>query len=73
MREWSWGTQRGLDSPEVAGLEKPRSVGTDEDIRVASVFKICFSPFEHVPGEGFCTGKVMAVKGRTKPPTTLFC
>ena len=68
MKEGSWGTQRGLDSPEVTGLEEPRSVGTDEDIRVASVFKICFSPFEHVPGEGFCTGKVMAVKGRTKPP-----
>lgn len=75
VKKWeeSWGTQRGLDSPEVTGLEKPRSVGTDEDIRVASVFKMCFSPFEHVPGEGFCTGKVMAVKGRTKPPTILLC
>lgn len=40
-----------LAPPELTGLEKLRSAGSDEETKVAPLFKVCFSPYEHVPGK----------------------
>lgn len=72
MREESWGTQGNLDSPELTGLEKPRSKGSDEDSKVVPLVTTCFSPREHVPGEGVLYWAGVSGKSGTESPTTLW-